>query len=377
MKWCAGAGEGTGRTEGRRRGGAGEAEGRRRGGGGEGTRREARRMEPAGRGWGRKPRSLCLKGRPCPVRVGKGKGDKGRGLRQRVNARASTPATVGGRAAGGMLVRGALGLGIGLGFGLGIGVSNVILTGQPVDEFAEEEEVLSREKGLKGNLGVLVTRLKPSPFRNVTDALIQLNTLTFALQKLSRGWLSAWGCKHNMAIASGQLWRLFTPAFLHGNLIHLMVNCYSLNHIGPKTEAMFGSNRMLAIYMLSGISGNLYSYYFNRLPAVGSSGALFGLLGALGFFYYRHRKVLAKQVEQPLRSLRNVLVANLLIGLSTPNIDNWAHIGGVVAGAATVMLLGPNLVIEDGAKGDSKADRPFLVDKPPIPIFASKPLPLL
>ena len=80
---------------------------------------------------------------------------------------------------------------------------------------------------------------------------------------------------------------------------------------------------MLAVYVLSGISGNVYSYFFNRLPAVGSSGALFGLLGALGYFYHTHRKVLAHQVDAPLRSLRNVILTNLLLGMSTPNIDNW------------------------------------------------------
>ncbi len=85
--------------------------------------------------------------------------------------------------------------------------------------------------------------------RQVTDTLIQLNCLTFFLQKASKGWISAWCCKHNAAIAQGQLWRLFTPALLHGNLLHLLVNCYTLNHLGPTTEALFGGKRMLAVYV--------------------------------------------------------------------------------------------------------------------------------
>merc|ERR1739848_693801 len=84
--------------------------------------------------------------------------------------------------------------------------------------------------------------------------------------------------------------------------------------------------RMLAVYVLSGVSGNVFSFYMNHLPAVGCSGALFGLLGALGYFYYKHSNVLKKEhVERPLRSLNNMLISNLVIGLTTPNIDNWAH----------------------------------------------------
>ena len=187
---------------------------------------------------------------------------------------------------------------------------------------------------------------------------------------MSRGWVSAWLCKHNACNAKGQIWRLMTPALLHGNLLHLLVNCYTLNHLGPGTEALFGPKRMLAVYVLSGVSGNVFSFYMNSLPAVGSSGALFGLLGALGYFYHKHSNVLKKEhVERPLRSLHNMLITNMVIGLATPNIDNWAHMGGLFAGIAAVLLLGPNFKIE-------KSDPPVLVDKPVLPVLASKPLSL-
>ena len=126
---------------------------------------------------------------------------------------------------------------------------------------------------------------------------------------------------------------------------------------------------MLAVYVLSGVSGNVFSFYMNHMPAVGSSGALFGLLGALGYFYYKHTHVLKREhVERPMRSLNNMLLSNLVIGLATPNIDNWAHMGGFFMGMGAVMLLGPSFSVED--------DPPKLVDNPVLPVLASKPLSL-
>eukprot|EP00212_Chloropicon_laureae_P002587 CAMPEP_0197486714 /NCGR_PEP_ID=MMETSP1311-20131121/1679_1 /TAXON_ID=464262 /ORGANISM="Genus nov. species nov., Strain RCC856" /LENGTH=349 /DNA_ID=CAMNT_0043029973 /DNA_START=302 /DNA_END=1351 /DNA_ORIENTATION=+ len=287
--------------------------------------------------------------------------------RQDTHARASSSAAGAGANAtarvglgsSGLLVQGAVGVGIGLGLGLGfgLGVSNMLQLAESFEEEDGEYTGLSNVKGRdelelrlqqmkKGNkfqnaFGALFKKLQSwNSRRQVTDTLIQLNCLTFFLQKASKGWISAWCCKHNAAIAKGQLWRLFTPALLHGNLLHLLVNCYTLNHLGPTTEALFGGKRMLAVYVLSGVSGNVFSFYMNALPAVGSSGALFGLLGALGYFYYKHSNVLKKEhVERPLRSLNQMVLTNIVIGLTTPNIDNWAHMGGLLAVRSVSFLL--------------------------------------
>ena len=288
-----------------------------------------------GGGCPQRARSLTLRQRQAPVcRAHKDS------TRARSHATASSSSTPASSRSSSLLLQGALGVGIGVGLGLGfsVGVSNLLVENQdPVIATSsmdpKERDLVAKQKGnaFQSALSSLARKLKSSSKnRQVTDVLIQLNCLTFFLQKASKGWISAWGCKHNQAIASGQLWRLATPALLHGNLLHLLVNCYTLNHLGPTTEALFGGKRMLAVYVLSGVSGNVFSYYMNHLPAVGCSGALFGLLGALGYFYYRHSNVLKKEhVERPLRSLNNMLISNLVIGLTTPNIDNWAHMGGL------------------------------------------------
>ena len=79
-----------------------------------------------------------------------------------------------------------------------------------------------------------------------------------------------------------------------------------------------------------------------------------------------HRGALRKEHRRPLRSIVRMVLANAVFGAMTPNIDSAAHLGGLCAGAAAVLLLGPSFSVEDRK----------LVDKPLLPIFASKPLSL-
>lgn len=76
----------------------------------------------------------------------------------------------------------------------------------------------------------------------------------------------------NAAIASGQWWRLFTPAFLHGNLVHLAVNNFSLHNLGPMLETVSGRPRFLVVYAVSAVGGCVASYYGTTQVSVGASG---------------------------------------------------------------------------------------------------------
>ncbi|CAN0455301.1 unnamed protein product, partial [Discosporangium mesarthrocarpum] len=82
-------------------------------------------------------------------------------------------------------------------------------------------------------------------------------------------------------VVRGQWYRLLTPVFLHGSLAHLLVNSYSLSAVGPVVERVMGKGRFLGIYLLSGVAGNVLSCIVNpTMPAVGASGAIFGMIGA-------------------------------------------------------------------------------------------------
>ena len=180
-----------------------------------------------------------------------------------------------------------------------------------------------------------------------TYGLVGVTVGVFLLQQLSVlitgiDWVTQWGAKVNAAITAGQLWRLVTPVLIHAGLLHLFVNMYSLTAIGPAVERLFGARRMLAVYLLAGVAGVEFSLAFSPYASVGASGAIFGLLGALGTLLYLHRKTLGPSGEVTLRRIAFVALLNLGLGLA-PGIDNWGHLGGLLAGAALGWFLGPQL----------------------------------
>lgn len=136
--------------------------------------------------------------------------------------------------------------------------------------------------------------------RRCTDSLLAANAAAFALQLLSRGALLGWGAKVNSLIAAGQLWRLATPALLHGDLLHLLVNCYSLHQVGPAAERLLGPQRFLSLYAFSAVTGNLASYALCPAPGVGASGAIFGLVASMAVYYARHRELYGRAGELQL-----------------------------------------------------------------------------
>ena len=207
----------------------------------------------------------------------------------------------------------------------------------------------------------IIQRVRRFP---ATLGLIGVTVLAFAAQWLGEALVGAdvvlyYGAKINEELAAGQAWRLITPVFLHASLLHIGVNMYSLWALGPAVERFFGHGRFLAVYLLAGISGVLLSLVMSPNPSVGASGAIFGLLGALAAFLYLHRATFGQFGAMQLRQLLFVALINLGLGLS-PGIDNWGHVGWLLAGAGLAWFLGPRFattLLPDG--------RPRLVDQRP------------
>ncbi|RVW29924.1 RHOMBOID-like protein 10, chloroplastic [Vitis vinifera] len=128
--------------------------------------------------------------------------------------------------------------------------------------------------------------------RQWTNILIAINVLVFIGQAATQGKLLLWGAKINSLIDKGQFWRLATSSFLHANIGHLMVNCFSLNSVGPTVENLSGPRRYLAVYFTSAIASSAMSYWLCKGPAVGASGAIFGLVSHLEVFFF-HNSTLA------------------------------------------------------------------------------------
>jgi len=183
----------------------------------------------------------------------------------------------------------------------------------------------------------------------VTYTLLGLSVAIYILQWATQSFFgfdypAALGLKVNELIIQGQIWRLFTPMFLHGSILHIALNMYALLAFGPQLERYYGHGRYLALYLVSGFAGNVASFLFSLAPSLGSSTAIFGLLGAEAVFLYRNRKLFGGSAQRALVNLITIAVINLVIGLS-PGIDNWGHIGGLVGGALFAWFGGPVLQV--------------------------------
>ena len=179
-----------------------------------------------------------------------------------------------------------------------------------------------------------------------------VTTLVFIAQYLTEYLLgydlvSLLGMKINDAIAAGQYWRLITPMFLHGSIFHIGFNMYALYLFGRGLERYYGHARFLALYILGGFGGNVLSMMFTDAPSLGASTAIFGLLGAQGVFIYQNQALFGRMTWKALQNVAYIAVINLIIGLS-PGIDNWGHIGGLIAGLVFSWLGGPILASDGG-----------------------------
>ena len=145
------------------------------------------------------------------------------------------------------------------------------------------------------------------------------------------------------AVAQGQVWLLLSSMFLHSGFIHLALNMLSLYFLGSFVEQAFGRSRFLALYLSSGLAGGIAYLYFGAFdkPAVGASGAIFGLLG--GVLGLSLRRGTFSWQNPLIRQLLILTALNLYIGFSVPNISNTAHIGGLLGGAAFGWLTAPTV----------------------------------
>ena len=139
----------------------------------------------------------------------------------------------------------------------------------------------------------------------------------------------------------GQYYRIFTSMFLHFGFNHLMSNMVGLIFLGGHLEQRIGTVKYLIIYLISGLCGTLISTWNNiqigRFPvSAGASGAIFGLMGAFVYVSLRYRR----ENDRSLGLRLLVMVAiNVYAGFSGVNIDNFAHIGGLVGGFICAAVL--------------------------------------
>ena len=185
---------------------------------------------------------------------------------------------------------------------------------------------------------------------SIVTVLLAANVLMFVIE-LATGASSLLGGGNSQrlfdlgalfpqAVAQGhQYWRLLTVMFLHDGIIHLALNMYGLYLLGYLMEQTLGSAKFTALYFVSGFLASTTTFVFSNpnTLAVGASGAIFGLLGAWVAYNYRRRG--SPIASANLRMALMLIVLNLVIGFSIAGIDNYAHIGGLVAGVVAEFFI--------------------------------------
>jgi membrane associated rhomboid family serine protease len=145
--------------------------------------------------------------------------------------------------------------------------------------------------------------------------------------------LIAYGAKDNSLMLQGQYWRFIMPIFLHANALHIGLNMFNLVVLGVFLERLYGHLRFLLIYLLTGVIGVIASFYFAPQEiSVGASGAIFGLVGAYSIFVLVHRRAFPYGGIPALLWLLIIVTLNLSIGFFVSNVDNYAHLGGLLSG---------------------------------------------
>lgn len=186
----------------------------------------------------------------------------------------------------------------------------------------------------------------------VTYVLLSITISVYLLQVATQfifgqDIVAALGLKVNELIINGEVWRLFTPMFLHGSILHIGFNMYALFVLGPALESYYGHGRYLTLYILSGFAGNVISFLFSANPSLGASTAIFGLIGAEAIFLLRNRSILGAMAQRALSNVIFILVINLMLGLS-PGIDFWGHMGGLLGGTFFAWFAGPLFQVQGG-----------------------------
>jgi rhomboid protease GluP len=159
-----------------------------------------------------------------------------------------------------------------------------------------------------------------------------------ALMGLDTRTLFDFGAKYREAIYLGQWWRLVTAGFLHGGIMHILMNSWALFDLGAQVEEAYGTSRLLVLYFVSTVFGFLASTWWSASISVGASAGLFGLIGAMIALGVRHQTALGSHVRALyMRWAIYGLLFGLLPGL---HIDNAAHLGGLAAGFGCAYVAG-------------------------------------
>jgi membrane associated rhomboid family serine protease len=268
---------------------------------------------------------------------------------------------------------------------------------RPAEPSAEERpeapEILPRPPGAEETGVPRIPLRRWNPYRNLDASgkrfindLLRFPTVTagiIGVLVVFYGWMvamgwdltillpSRWG--YSLALAFGALepdlvrqgewWRLFTPALLHGSLIHLAFNSFMLYQLGRLAENVFGRAAIVLIFVGSAITGCLFSAFMGHNLSLGASGAVMGMVGACIAFGLRHNKRIPEFLRGVFRGTLWFYAGLILVIGMMPGIDGWGHFGGGVGGALLGLIL-PSPILREPRPDGTPARQPGWVYLP-------------
>lgn len=198
----------------------------------------------------------------------------------------------------------------------------------------------------------------------LTYGIIAINIIVFILMVINGAGIvepdarvhALWGSNFSPLTLSGDWWRLITSVFIHFGIFHLLLNMYALYMAGVYLEPMLGKTKFFVAYLSTGVIANLISLWWhnNSVNGAGASGAIFGMYGV--FLALLLTNLIPKQVRTALlQSIGVFIVLNVVYGMQG-NVDNSAHIGGLLSGAIIGFMFYPLL-----KKGETGIKRSLLL----------------
>jgi len=182
----------------------------------------------------------------------------------------------------------------------------------------------------------------------VTLAIIALLVAVFVWQLgsgalLSQAAIVDAGALVRSRVVEGEYWRLLSATMLHGGGDHLIGNCIALYVLGMAGEHALGAWRMLVLYVASGLAGSVASVLTGPGPSLGASGAICGVMGGVILVLYRYRRVYHVRNKEIGLVLAAWAAFTIFTGAIDPQIDNWAHFGGLIGGAVVALGVRPKV----------------------------------
>ena len=185
---------------------------------------------------------------------------------------------------------------------------------------------------------------KNVPF--VTITFVAINVIVYLLLELvgdteNSNFMIQMGAVWPPYVKDGEYWRLLTATFMHFGFEHILNNMLVLACAGPILEQGLGHIKYLFLYLIAGVGGSTLSYLQmlqngENSVSAGASGAIFGIIGALLWIVIVHK---GRYETLTGRGLLFMIVIGLYYGMTSGDVDNWAHIGGLLMGFVLAVIL--------------------------------------